>query len=266
MTKTELLQNLLDAFDNDKAAAVKAIQDYESESFSSQTSLPTATDRVVISLHSVSKTYKLRSSPVDVLRNVSLNIYEGEFVAITGASGSGKSTLLQLMGGLDKPTSGTIEIYDQDISKLNDKKLSELRNSTIGFIFQFFYLQPFLRLDKNIEVSGMFGRTPLSDRRSRANEIIDEVGLSDLKNHYPKQLSGGQLQRAAISRALVNKPKIILADEPTGNLDSKNSEIIIEILENMRKLYNVTIVLVTHDPMQARKADRVLTMKDGQIL
>ncbi|MFZ2545151.1 MAG: ABC transporter ATP-binding protein [Candidatus Saccharimonadales bacterium] len=266
MINREKLQSLLEAFDNDKAAAIRAIQDYKIKNTSLKALPAINTNDVVISLRSVSKIYNLKGDKVHVLNDVSLDIYEAEFVAITGSSGSGKSTLLQLMGGLDKPTTGVIEINEQDISKLSDGKLSQMRNSTIGFVFQFFYLQPFLKLDKNIEVPGMFGGTPHSERDGRVEELLNIVGLDNKGNHYPKQLSGGQLQRAAISRALLNKPKIILADEPTGNLDSKNSEAIIEIFENMRKLYNVTIVLVTHDNEIAQRADRVLTMKDGVVL
>lgn len=266
MTKTESLQNLLKAFDNDKIAAIKAIQDYESTNLSLRVTSVVNTRDIAITLHSVTKIYKLKGGKITVLKDISLDIYKGEFVAITGASGSGKSTLLQLMGGLDRPTSGIVEIDKRDISKLSDSKLSQLRNSTVGFIFQFFYLQPFLKLDKNIEVPGMFGRSKQAERHAHINTLLNLVGLDNQREHYPKQLSGGQLQRAAIGRALLNKPKIILADEPTGNLDSKNSEAIIDIFDNLRKLYNVTIVLVTHNGEIAARADRVLKMKDGEIL
>lgn len=266
MTKIEILHDLLRAFENDKSAAIKAIQDYPAIMPLSKKTSNVNADNVAIALRSVCKTYELKGRTIGVLKNISLDIYEGEFVAITGVSGSGKSTLLQLMGGLDKPTSGVVEINKQDISRLSDSKLAQLRNSTVGFIFQFFYLQPFLNLERNIEVAGMFGRSERVNRRTHINELLHVVGLADLRDHYPRQLSGGQLQRAAISRALLNKPKIILADEPTGNLDSKNSEAIIEIFETMRKQYNVTIILVTHDNEIARRADRILSINDGEIL
>ncbi len=266
MIKKEALQNLLDAYSGDKIAAVEAINDYEDAKLSQASPLVDTTRDVAISLRSVSKKYKLKGRAINVLQDVSLDIYVGEFVAITGSSGSGKSTLLQLMGGLDKVSAGSIKINDQDISKLNDKRLSQLRNSTIGFVFQFFYLQPFLRLDKNVEIPGMFGRFKRKDRRERSRELLHAVGLDESADHYPRQLSGGQLQRAAIGRALLNQPKIVLADEPTGNLDSANSAAIIKIFEDMRESYNVTIVLVTHDQEIASRADRVLVMKDGAIL
>jgi len=225
------------------------------------TSLP-----ILLSLKDIVKTYKIGRQKIEVLKGITLDIHKGEFVAITGSSGSGKSTLLQIIGGLEKPTSGEV-IYDgQNLAKLSDKKLSVFRRNTIGFVFQFFYLQPFLRLSQNIEVPGMFARTKRADRRTRVNELAETVGLSDRLTHYPKELSGGQTQRAAIARALFNQPVILLADEPTGNLDSVNSEAVLEVFETIRRDYGTTVVIVTHDPAIAARADREIVVKDGVLV
>ncbi len=224
------------------------------------------TGKVVISVNNLVKAYKIGKQKIQALNNVSTNIYEGEFIAITGASGSGKSTLLQLMGGLDKPSSGTITINGDLISHMSDRKLSEFRNRTIGFVFQFFYLQPFLKLEKNLEIAGMPMRTKHKKRVEAANKLAEATGLTDRLNHYPKEISGGQLQRAAIARALLNNPRIILADEPTGNLDSSNGKAIIDLFEQIRRDFNTTIVIVTHDPIIARRADRIINLVDGKIV
>ena len=221
---------------------------------------------VIIQLESVSKNYKVGKQRVDALKDVSLEIKQGEFVALTGPSGSGKSTLLQLIGALDKPNSGDVKVDNQLIQKLSDRQLAIFRNKTVGFVFQFFYLQPFLSLQTNIEVPAMFARTKSGLRHQRTKELADQVGLSERLKHRPKELSGGQMQRAAIARALLNGPKIILADEPTGNLDSVNGSAIIDIFEKIREQYNTTIVIVTHDKMVAQRADREIVLKDGEIL
>lgn len=221
---------------------------------------------VLLSAENVSRVYKRGRQSITVLDGVSLNIHEGEFVAITGTSGSGKSTLLNLIGGIDKPTSGDVVVDTVKLAKLSDKKLSLFRQKTIGFVFQFFYLQPFLRLQKNLEVPAMFARTSKKERRARVEELAAKVGLSDRLQHFPKELSGGQIQRAAIARALVNNPKIILADEPTGNLDSTNSTAIIQLFRSIREEFGTSIVIVTHDESIARQADRVIRLSDGRVV
>lgn len=221
---------------------------------------------VLIEMSGIFKTYKLGKHKVEALKGVSLKIHEGEFIAITGASGSGKSTLLQLIGGLDKPTSGQIIIDGQNIGKLSDRKLSSFRNKTIGFVFQFFYLQPFLNLQANLEVPGMFARTPKKIRRMKSSQLARAIGLDDRLKHYPRQMSGGQMQRAAIARALLNQPKLILADEPTGNLDSENGRAIVNLFEKIRKDFGTTIVIVTHDEDISLRADRKIVVKDGKIV
>ena len=214
----------------------------------------------------VSKTYKIGKQKLEVLKSISLSVKQGEFIAITGASGSGKSTLLQLLGGLDIPTSGDILFGGKNLAKMSDARLSDFRRDTIGFVFQFFYLQPFLRLEKNLEVPAMFARSKKQARRERVLELAQTVGLADRLQHYPRELSGGQMQRAAIARALLNSPKILLADEPTGNLDSVNGKSIIELFERIRDEFGMTIVIVTHDAEIARRADREIILKDGVML
>jgi len=220
---------------------------------------------VVVQAKNLRKEYKVGKQHVNALQDVSLEIHEGEFVAFTGPSGSGKSTLLQLIGGLDKPSGGTITIDGQDIARLSDRKLSRFRNRTIGFVFQFFYLQPFLSVQTNLAVPGIFARMKPAEYKERTRELAAAVGLQDRLQHHPKELSGGQMQRAAIARALLNKPKLILADEPTGNLDSANGEAIIELFDKVRKEFGTTVVVVTHDPKVAARADREIILKDGRI-
>jgi ABC-type lipoprotein export system ATPase subunit len=220
----------------------------------------------LVEIKNVTKTYKLGRQKVEALKGVTLDIYEGEFVAITGSSGSGKSTLLQLLGGLDKPTTGSINIDGHDIARLTDKNLSKFRNKTIGFVFQFFYLQPFLKVQTNLEVPGMFARTTKKLRHEKALSLAKSVGLEDRLDHYPKQMSGGQMQRAAIARALLNEPKLLLADEPTGNLDSQNSSSIIDLFEKIRNEFGTTVVVVTHDENISARADRKIIVSDGVVI
>ena len=220
----------------------------------------------MISTKSLTKRYRVGGHDLLATNNVSLSINRGEFVAIVGESGSGKSTLLQLLGGLDKPTSGSIVVNGVEVTGLSDGKLSQFRNRTIGFVFQSFYLQPFLTLRRNIEVAAMPSRMKRDTRRARTDRLAEQVGLADRLDYYPRQLSGGQIQRVAIARALFNKPPILLADEPTGNLDSQNSRGIIALFRQICDEWGTTVVVVTHSREVAMVADRVVTVKDGAIV
>ena len=225
----------------------------------------TVSSKSIIQIEHLFKEYKLGKQRISVIDDVNLNILEGEFVAIVGARGSGKSTLLHLLGGLDKPSQGKVIIDGQDINKLSDSRLSKFRNQAIGFIFQSFYLQPFLTLRQNIEVASMPARINKKERRQKIDDLAKQVDLYDRLKHRPRELSGGQIQRAAIIRALLNNPKIILADEPTGNLDSKNSQDVISLFKDICSQYKTTVVIATHDQEIASQADRIFTIKDGKI-
>ena len=267
--QSEQIDSFLSLFNNDSDSAIMAIQKRVEQTHYVEAPLQNrvaATGKVIISVNSLTKTYKIGKQKIQALNNISTEIHEGEIVAITGSSGSGKSTLLQIIGGLDKPTSGTIIVNGDQINRMSDRRLSIFRNKTIGFVFQFFYLQPFLKLERNLEVAGMPMRTKHKKRLESAVKLAEATGLSERLKHYPKELSGGQLQRAAIARALLNNPKIILADEPTGNLDSVNGQSIIDLFEEIRRNFNTTIVIVTHDPIVARRADRIITLMDGAII
>lgn len=267
-----LANSLLEAVNFDLSEATKAlakqsdvIKELNSERLNKHAEQFSGVEPL-IEIKDLTKEYKNGKNKLTAVSNANLKIYPGEFVAITGASGSGKSTLMHLMGALDKPTSGTIVINGQDISKLTDKNLSNFRNKTIGFVFQFFYMQPFLNLSQNISVPSMVNNLSPKKRKARIEELASAVGLSDRLTHLPKELSGGQMQRAAIARALFNAPKIILADEPTGNLDSVNSDSVIKLFQEIRNKFGTTIITVTHDSSIARQADREIIMKDGAIL
>ena len=218
----------------------------------------------MIRLNNVTKTVRSGTEDLTILSDVSLEIPGGQFVALTGASGSGKSTLLGLIAGLDAPTSGKIYIDGDEITEMSEDGLSDIRSEKIGFIFQSFHLIPSLTAFENIlipmEIRG------LRDAASRADELLRDVGLTDRGHHYPAELSGGEQQRVAIARAFANQPKILLADEPTGNLDSKNGQHIFDLMTGLHKQHNVTLVLVTHDTLLAEQAQRQIVLRDGQIV
>lgn len=226
---------------------------------------PDSDKSIIIRTTDIVKEYKIGKQKIRAVDSVSLEVNKGEFIALVGASGSGKSTLLHLLGGLDKATSGEVVVNGQEIRKMSDRRLSQFRNQTIGFVFQSFYLQPFLTLRRNIEVASMPQRMKRAERKQRIEELARQVGLYDRLNHRPRELSGGQIQRAAIARALLNRPAIILADEPTGNLDSANSRDIIQLFQQIRERYATTVIIATHDTEVAAQADRVITLKDGRL-
>ncbi|MCU9813917.1 ABC transporter ATP-binding protein [Paraclostridium sp. AKS73] len=211
----------------------------------------------------LSKTYGNKESKVNALNNVNINIEKGEFVAIIGPSGSGKSTLLHLLGGLEKISSGSIKVNGKDISKLKDVELAEYRRKEVGFVFQQYNLIPVLNVEENIELPLMLGNDDIDE--IYISELIDVLGLKDRKNHLPSQLSGGQQQRVAIGRALSTKPSIILADEPTGNLDSKTTDEVMELLKKSIRKFKQTLIVITHDINIAKKADRTINIVDGTI-
>ena len=218
----------------------------------------------VVEAINVTKTYMLGKIPVEALRGVNLKVETGDFVSILGPSGSGKSTMLNLIGALDKPTSGTLLIDGVDISKLNDNQLADLRRK-IGFVFQFFNLIPRLTARANVELSMSISNMGKAQRKKRAEELLETVGLKDRINHKPAELSGGQQQRVAIARALANNPKFLLLDEPTGNIDSKTASEVISLIKKLNVEHNVSIIMVTHDQHLAREATRTVQMFDGEI-
>jgi putative ABC transport system ATP-binding protein len=218
----------------------------------------------VVEAINVTKTYMLGKVTVEALRGVNLKVETGDFVAILGPSGSGKSTMLNLIGALDKPTSGTLLIDGVDIGKLNDNQLAELRLK-IGFVFQFFNLIPRLTAHDNVELSMSIANMSKAERKKRAIDLLETVGLKDRINHKPAELSGGQQQRVAIARALANNPKFLLLDEPTGNVDSKTANEVLTLIKKLNVENKVSIIMVTHDQHLAREATRTVQMFDGEI-
>lgn len=264
-TPSTIATDLLEAANGDVERAISEVRKAHLAMRPVQTNSRPASTEVILRVQDVAKHYKVGKNRVEALKGVTIEIHKGEFVALTGTSGSGKSTLLQLMGGLDKPSSGIIEVQGQNLAKLSDAKLSRFRNQSIGFVFQFFYLQPFLSLQTNVEVPAIFARTKPKDRAPRSTELTNTVGLGDRLKHLPRELSGGQMQRAAIARALQNKPSILLADEPTGNLDRSNALAIFELFQKVRDEQGTTVIVVTHDLELAAMADRTIMMSDGVI-
>jgi putative ABC transport system ATP-binding protein len=220
----------------------------------------------ILQTNSLTKNYQMGNITIQALRGVDLAIDKGKFVAVMGPSGSGKSTLLHLMGGLDIPTSGEIFLADQAFSALTDNELTRVRRQKIGFIFQFYNLLPTLTAVENIALPLLIDGKPFQSYSQRLDELLQLVDLADRASHYPDQLSGGQQQRVAIARAFINNPEIVLADEPTGNLDTKTGTGILELLRRSCKELEATIVMVTHDPHAASYADWILFLKDGQII
>jgi putative ABC transport system ATP-binding protein len=218
----------------------------------------------VVEAINVTKTYMLGKIPVEALRGVNLKVETGDFVSILGPSGSGKSTMLNLIGALDKPTSGTLLIDGVDIGKLNDNQLAELRLK-IGFVFQFFNLIPRLTAHDNVELAMSIANVGKTEKKRRALALLETVGLKDRVNHKPAELSGGQQQRVAIARALANNPKFLLLDEPTGNVDSKTASEVLTLIKKLNIENKVSIIMVTHDQHLASEARRTVEMFDGQI-
>ena len=219
----------------------------------------------MIELINVTKTYRMGEVDITVLSGVSLSVRQGELIAIMGPSGSGKSTIMNIVGCLDRPTTGSYRFEDREIGALTDDELASIRNVKIGFVFQTFNLLPRFTALKNVEVPLIYSGVPARLRKERAVPMLQQVGLSERMHHRPTELSGGQQQRVAIARALVNRPPLLLADEPTGNLDSRSGEEILNLLVGLNK-EGVTVVIVTHDQSVAARCNRTITVKDGLIL
>jgi putative ABC transport system ATP-binding protein len=219
----------------------------------------------LIRLEDATKVYRMGDVEVHALRGVSLSIEQGDFTAIMGASGSGKSTLMNLLGCLDQPTSGRYLLEGQDVSRLSTERLAEIRNRTIGFVFQSFNLLSRTSALENVELPLLYAGAPAAERHARATEALAQVGLAERADHFPNQMSGGQQQRVAIARALVNRPRVILADEPTGNLDSRTSVEVMSLFQELGQ-GGITVVLVTHEPDIAQYSGRVVLMRDGRVV
>ncbi len=220
----------------------------------------------MIELRDVTRTYKMGAEEIHALDHVDLTIADGEFVAVVGPSGSGKSTLLHVIGGLDTPTGGQVLVDGQDLSQAGDRELARFRNRRIGFVFQTFNLQPTYTALENVALPLVFARVPPKERRQRAQAALEAVGLTDRLRHRPGQLSGGERQRVAIARALIADPAYLLADEPTGNLDSATSREIVGLLDRLHRERGLTVVLVTHDAEMAALAGRQIALRDGRIV
>jgi putative ABC transport system ATP-binding protein len=219
----------------------------------------------IVQVRNVTKNYKRDNFDIPVLQNLSIDVAEGEFLALMGPSGSGKTTLLNLIAGIDRPTSGSIVVSGTDIATLGESALAQWRANHVGFIFQFYNLLPVLTAYENVELPLMLTNLSKKEKREHVEAVLNVVGLSDRMHHYPKQLSGGQEQRVAIARAVVTDPAIIVADEPTGDLDKKSADEILILLERLNKEFKKTIVMVTHDPRAAERANTVHHLDKGEL-
>jgi putative ABC transport system ATP-binding protein len=219
-----------------------------------------------VKIENVEKTYKLGEILVPALKNTNIELKKGEFVAVMGPSGSGKTTLLNLIGALDKPTKGKIYVDGKDLTTLKEKELTKLRRRTVGYIFQFYNLIPVLSAFENVELPMLIAGLPTKEREERARQLLETVGLAERGDHRPDELSGGEQQRVAIVRALANKPSVVLADEPTGDLDSKTGKEVMQALRDLSRNEGATVIVVTHDPMVANLANRIFEMRDGRII
>ncbi len=223
-------------------------------------------NKTIISCQNISKRFKEGKLDVEVLRGINLDIHAGEKVAIVGSSGSGKSTLLHILGGLDLPSEGSVQILGQDIAKLSDAERGVLRNKSLGFIYQFHHLLPEFTALENVAMPLLIGGAKVADATDKASEILEKVGLGERLNHKPGQLSGGERQRAAIARALVTQPQAVLADEPTGNLDHKTALHIFDLMQSLNQEMQTAFIIVTHDMQLAEKMDKVYNLIDGNFV
>lgn len=223
--------------------------------------------KVIISMRDIIKRYYIgQPNELQILNGISIDVHEGEFVSIVGASGSGKSTLMNIIGALDRPTEGTYHLNGRDISTLDDRELSRIRNSEIGFVFQTFNLIPRTNALKNVELPMLYAGKSKHERSRRAKELLKMVGMEDRYTHQPNELSGGQKQRVAIARAMANDPSIVLADEPTGALDTKTGRLVMDIFHKLHDEEGKTIVLITHSPELAKETERIITISDGSVI
>lgn len=227
---------------------------------------PAAGRKPIIQMRGIVKRFYIgQPNELEILHGIDLDVYEGEFVAIVGASGSGKSTLMNLIGALDRATEGSYQLDGTDVGSADDRELSAIRNQKIGFVFQTFNLIPRTNALKNVELPMMYAGVPPRQRTERAQQLLEMVGMADRMEHQPSELSGGQKQRVAIARAMANDPAILLADEPTGALDSKTGRLVMDLFHQLNKEQGKTIVLITHSNELARETDRILTMRDGVL-
>jgi len=220
----------------------------------------------MICLEKVSKVFTLEAGSYTALKETDLRIGKGEFIAVMGPSGSGKSTLLQLLGGLDLPTTGTVEVDGVKLNGLNEKERTLFRRTKIGFVFQNYQLLPMMTVSENVALALAANKTPKTEIKSRVAELLDAVNLADKADQFPSRLSGGQQQRVAVARALAMKPQLILADEPTGNLDRKTGESVLQLLSRLNREERITVVMVTHDEEAAKAADRIIRIRDGMVV